>query len=199
MEIEELIARVREGDPNAFEPVIRRFQQKIYLYCCFLLGDKQEAEDAVQEIFFKAYRGLGSYRHEHSFLAWLYKIASNHCHTLLKRKTRWTLLLPLLRQNDRVRSAEQEFTDREGFRMDWPQGLSPVEKELLVLRVLEDRPFEEIAGILGHSTAALRKRFERLKVKLQRIKNGQEEGYHERGPEFLGVDSQIAGSKNGGN
>jgi RNA polymerase sigma-70 factor (ECF subfamily) len=170
MEIKELIDQVLQGHMDEFELIIRKFQQKIYTFCYFMLGDRQEAEDAAQEVFFKAYRNLAGYRHDRDdlFVAWLYKIAANHCSTLLKRKKRWYLLLPLFRNDGNEKSAEQTFSDQADIHLQWLEGLSAAEKEIIALRVIEDRPFEEISRILGISSATVRKRFERLKVKLKR-------------------------------
>lgn len=168
MDIDEQIRKVRDGDVNSFEPVIREYQQNIFAFCYFMLGHRQEAEDAVQDVFFKAYRHLPTYRFEQSFLAWLYKISANHCKTVLKRKRKWSLLLPLFRTYDREISAEQSFVDQNGTEISqWLIGLSPAEKEILILRVLEDQSFEMIAELLGSKPATVRKRFERLRKKLR--------------------------------
>lgn len=168
METKKHIDQVLDGDPDAFELIVRQFQRKIFTFCYFILGNRQEAEDAAQEVFFKAYKNLASYRHDSDdlFLAWLYKIAANHCSTLLKRKKRWYLLMPLFGNVGNEKSAEQSFSDQDDIHLHWLEGLTAAEKEILALRVIEDRPFEEISRILGISSATLRKRFERLKVKL---------------------------------
>jgi RNA polymerase sigma-70 factor (ECF subfamily) len=170
MEIKKLIDRVLYGDPDAFELIVRNFQGKIFTFCYFMLGNQQEAEDTAQEVFFKAYRNLASYSHDSDdlFLAWLYKIAANHCSTLLKRKKRWFLLMPLFRNDSNEKSAEETFSGQADNQLQWLEGLTAAEKEILALRVIEDRPFEEISGILGISSATVRKRFERIKVKLKR-------------------------------
>ncbi|QGQ99439.1 sigma-70 family RNA polymerase sigma factor [Paenibacillus psychroresistens] len=176
MEIEELINKVRQGDSAAFEGIIRLFEQKIYTYCYFLLGDRQEAEDAAQDTFFKTFQIIGTYDTKGSFTAWLYKIAENHCRNLLKRKRKWMHLLPLFRPESQAKSAELIFSEQMGTEMPyWFSGLTIAEKKMLVLRIEEDYSFEEIARILEISTATARKRFERLKKKL-RSKNKLKEG-----------------------
>jgi len=170
MELKILIDQILHGDPNAFEPIVRNFEKKIYTFCYFMLGNRQEAEDTAQEVFFKAYQNLASYRHERDdlFLAWLYKIAANHCKSVLKRKKRWYLLMPLFRNNGNEKSAEQSFSDQADIQLQWLEGLTAAEREILALRVIEDRPFQEISDILGISSATVRKRFERIKLKLRR-------------------------------
>jgi len=177
METKKLIDQVVHGEPDAFEFIVRNFERKIYTFCYFMLGNRMEAEEAAQEVFFKAYRKLASYRHDSDdlFLSWLYKIAANHCRTLLKRKKRRYLLMPLFRDNGNEKSAEQTFSDQTDIQSQWLEGLSAAEKEILILRVIEDRPFQEISSMLGISSATLRKRFERIKVKLKRNRNQEED------------------------
>jgi RNA polymerase sigma-70 factor (ECF subfamily) len=186
MEMKKNIDQILQGDTDAFELIIQKFQRKIYTFCYFMLGDLQEAEDAVQEVFFKAYRNLAGYRHDSDdlFLAWLYKIAANHCSTLLKRKKRWYRLMPLFRNDGNEKSAEQTFSDQADIHLQWFAGLSAAEKEILALRVIEDRPFEEISRILGISSATVRKRFERLKVKLKRNRDQLEGTRYEQRYEY---------------
>lgn len=183
--IEEWIERAKAGDPEAFEPVIRMTQQKLYRYCRFVLMDNQEAEDAVQDILFKAYRHLGSYRGGNA-MSWLYKIAATHCATLLRKKGRRERLMSMLSamSGGTEKSAEQAFADSAGVRLDWLGRLSPAEREIVVLRVLADMPFEEIARVAGIRPAAARKRYERAKSKLQQnYSKVREVVYHERGYE----------------
>ncbi len=176
MEINDLIEKVRHGDSESFEPVIRAYEQKIYRFCFFLLGDRQEAEDAVQDIFFKTYQQLAVYDNRRSFSAWLHKIAENHCRNLLKRRRRWLGLLPLFRTDGLSKSAEQVYSEQMGAEMAyWFQGLSVQDKKLLILRVVEDYSFEEIAQITDESASTIRKRFERLKRKLQKKRLMNEE------------------------
>lgn len=169
MELKKHIDQVLHGDPDAFESIVRHFERKMFTFCYFMLGNRQEAEDAAQEVFFKAYRNLANYRHDSDdlFLAWLYKIAANHCSTLLKRKKRWYHLMPLFRNDGNEKSAEQTFSDKADTQLQLLEGLTAAEKEILALRVIEDRPFQEISAILGISPATVRKRYERMKVKLK--------------------------------
>ncbi|MEK8130838.1 sigma-70 family RNA polymerase sigma factor [Paenibacillus filicis] len=183
MEINALIQQVRQGDVDCFEPIIRKYEQQIYRFCLFLLGDRQEAEDAAQDIFFKSYQYLHRFDPAQSFSAWLHKIAENHCRNLLKRRRRWYHLLPLFRPTGQARSAEQVYAENMGTELGyWFHGLSVPEKKLLFLRVVEDYSFEEIAQMMEESASTVRKRFERLRVKLRGKKPQREEvtGHEQR-------------------
>lgn len=82
----EVLARVAAGDTAAFEALVRRHQDRLVGVCQRLLGDREEARDAAQEVFLKAFRKAGSYRPRGRVSTWLYRIAVNHCLNRLRRR-----------------------------------------------------------------------------------------------------------------
>ncbi|NLA54465.1 MAG: sigma-70 family RNA polymerase sigma factor, partial [Clostridiales bacterium] len=72
-----------------FERLVNQYQTSLLRTCYMYLRDREQAEDAVQETFFKAYRNLGAFRGESAEKTWLMKIAVNTCHDM--RKTAWSL------------------------------------------------------------------------------------------------------------
>jgi RNA polymerase sigma-70 factor, ECF subfamily len=186
LEEPELIEMVKQGDAAAFEPIVRKYQQKLYTYCYFMLGQRQEAEDAVQDILFKAYRYINTYRKSGTFLSWLYAVANNHCKTLLKRKMRRGLLMRLMRAESKQIGEDPEYRElAQNETASLLVGLSQPEKELLLFRAVQEQSFEQIGQIVGEKPATLRKRFERLRKKI--ILNKQQKEELENGryqPEF---------------
>jgi len=69
------------------EELYRKYSKSIYVKCYHLCGNTALAEDAVQEIFIKAYENLDKFKLKESYLPWLYKIANNHCFNIIKRNT----------------------------------------------------------------------------------------------------------------
>jgi len=82
----ELLARAAAGDTAAFEDLVRRHQDRLLGVCQRLLGDREEARDAAQEVFLKVFRKAGSYRPRGKVYTWLYRIAVNHCLNRLRRR-----------------------------------------------------------------------------------------------------------------
>src|SRR5438045_461431 len=83
----ELVRRFkRDQDAASFEMLFRRHQQYIANLCLSLLRSRAEAEDAVQEIFIKVYKGLSAFEPRVTFRGWLYRIAVNHCRDLLDQR-----------------------------------------------------------------------------------------------------------------
>lgn len=84
----DLIARAQAGEQDAFAELVRRHHGAIIGLCVSMLGDRDEADDAAQEAFIKAYRGLSRFQRDAAFSTWLYRIASNHCLDRLRRRAR---------------------------------------------------------------------------------------------------------------
>src|SRR5690242_3732574 len=108
----EIVSKIKDGDSHSFEAVIVMFQQRIFKLCYCMLGNRQEAEDAVQETFFKAFNNLEKFNIESSFNAWIYKIAVNYCNTLNKRKQKKTFIYNLFNLPNKQKSAEDEYLDK---------------------------------------------------------------------------------------
>ena len=80
----ELVAFIRDGDPAAFEAIFDRYQREILAYCQRLLGDRHEAEDALQHTFLSAYSSIIASDQELDLRPWLYAIARNRCFSLMR-------------------------------------------------------------------------------------------------------------------
>lgn len=84
----ELVARAKAGDDAAFEAIVHHHQGQIYAYCYRLTGNAEDALDATQECFLRAYKAMAQTDGELNVLAWLYRIAGNICFDLLRRRRR---------------------------------------------------------------------------------------------------------------
>lgn len=171
LELEECIARVQSGEVEKYAVLVERYQHQMFVYCCRLLGHEQEAEDAVQDIMVKAYEAIGKYKPEVNFSSWLYKIAYHHCINMLRRKKLQQKMYVLFKPELSTPSPEQELDHRQfsaplAYAL---RALTPEERGLLVLRVFEELSYTEISEVQGSQPAALKKRMERLKKKIQRL------------------------------
>lgn len=161
--IEESISKVLAGERQFFATLITAYERQIYRYCYCILRSREEAEDAVQDIFVKVYQEIGRYEKRVSFSAWLYKVAYHHCLDQLRRRKRRTRLLSLYTMQF-VRNYHEAPDDSPVDKLF--KDINPEERGLLILRVVEQYSFDEIAQITGHSSVALRKKYERLRKKL---------------------------------
>ena len=76
---EQLLARARNGDGDAFAELIAPFRHELQVHCYRILGSTAAAEDLLQETMMAAWRGLGRFEERASLRAWLYRIATNKC------------------------------------------------------------------------------------------------------------------------
>lgn len=83
-----LVERAQQGDDAAFAELVRRHERRVYNICYRMLGNEDEASEALQDAFLRAYQFLKKFKGKSSFYTWLYRIATNVCLTRLrKRKT----------------------------------------------------------------------------------------------------------------
>ena len=145
----------RRGDPTAFNALFRKHQRRIYALCYHILGNAEDAEDACQEAFVKAHRGLRSFRGESQFLTWLTRIAVNVCRSETRRFWRRNVG-SIDDPNVRVpmeagRDVSEEFAlDAERAEVRRIIASLPERFRIaLVLRHFEEFSYEEIAQTMG--------------------------------------------------
>jgi len=169
--MKERIIAVQGGAIDEYAYIVEEYQQQIYIFCCRLLSNEQEAEDAVQEILFKGYSGLHNYTHIVSFNAWLYKIAYNHCISLLRKRKLQSKML-WWAKDDMVTESTEDSVVKHVFSEPITRvltGLSPYERSLLILHVFQEKTFNEIGEIVGKSPEAVRKKISRIKDRLKQL------------------------------
>ena len=85
---QELVARAQNGDTEAFNPLVRKYQQKIYHLIYRKVGDRETAQDLCQEVFLKAWQALPNFKGQSVFYSWLYQIAVNRSIDFLRKRDR---------------------------------------------------------------------------------------------------------------
>ncbi|NEZ41893.1 sigma-70 family RNA polymerase sigma factor [Paenibacillus alvei] len=164
MNIEEVVAQVQSGDKQAYRVILQHYERQMYTYCYYILKNHAETEDAVQEIFIRAYENLYQYNRRVSFSAWLYKVAYHHLINLKKKKIRWlNLIKQVEKQNVHFEIA---FSQHETIVSQLLTYLTAEERHILLLKAVEQYTFEEISEIMGLKSATVRKKYERLRAKL---------------------------------
>ncbi|MFB5676633.1 RNA polymerase sigma factor [Paenibacillus terreus] len=160
--VDEWARQAQAGSQEAFIEITRHFERELYIYCYYLIRDREETKDALQDIFIRAYHNIGRYRGDASFSAWLYKIAYNHSMNVLKKKKRVQRIVDRY-QNE---AALYTYSERESAVMEMLDPLTPSERNLVLLKAVEQYTFEEIGQIMDCKPATLRKQYERIRNKL---------------------------------
>lgn len=170
-EDQNVVERIRAGDREAYALLVRKHQARIRGYCLWTMGNAAEADDAAQEIFIKAYRGLGSFRGTAGFSTWLHRIAVNHCRDLLRKRVRertesWDALREEKGEAAEALIVRQEPVLRRRQLQEALDRLPEQYRTVLILREAEGMSYEEIAEFLGCSLDAVKARLRRARSEL---------------------------------
>jgi len=148
---ESLVAAAREGDREAFGILIDRYRDTAYAYAASLIGNREDAEDIVQEAFVRAYVALWRFRAGSQWAAWLMRIVQNLCRDAIRRRTvrRTTELTP--DRPDQSPTPEQQILEIEGRRVLVESVIKLHEKFRvpLVMRYSHQQSYKEIALAVG--------------------------------------------------
>jgi len=182
-----LLAEAGAGRTESFAPLVERHQARIVGLCERLLGDREEARDAAQEVFLKAFRHAGSARPMGQLSTWLYRIAVNHCfNRLRRRKVLRFLSFSGLGEASREAGAEG-FDPPDGAadpeaalasRERWRRTRAAIDRlpagqrAVLVLAKFEGLAYREIAAALGLTEGAVESRLVRAMRRLHAAQEG---------------------------
>ncbi len=147
-----LVARVCSGEREAFAQLVERYRARIFHTTLRMLKNREEAEEAAQDTFLRAYRGLPNFREEASFSTWVYKICYNVCLSYLERKKiRATVSEEELLDLPAAETPEKLFENREFEELvsHALAALPVVYRSVLVLYHTQHLSYQEIAEITG--------------------------------------------------
>ncbi len=176
MEDQELVSRSRDGDADAFNELVERYQRLVYNVCLRMLGDSGAAEDATQDTFLAAYRAIGRFRGG-SFKAWLLRIATNSCHDRFRvaQRSRSVSLDALLLQSELPSLADgsespEDYALRQELGRALSEGLThlPEDQRLAVILFdIQGLSYEEVAEAAGCSLGTVKSRLSRGRMRLR--------------------------------
>jgi len=203
-----LVAEARAGDAAAFTTLVRQYDRNIYRLALNITGNREDAEDVLQEAFLKAYSNLDRFEGNSRFYTWLVRIAVNEAlMKLRKRRSGREVSLdePVEgNDNDALPREIEAWDDNPEQRFAKSQlqdiltgavnSLAPHFRTVFVLRDVEDFSTEETAEMLGLSVPAVKSRLLRARLKLRQRLNK----YFKRGPS-LGADTGPGNSPSPGN
>jgi RNA polymerase sigma-70 factor (ECF subfamily) len=169
MQDKDLVRRAKDGDPQALDQLIARFDRYVFGVALLMLSDRAEAQDAAQEALVKAVRGLQSFNGKASLRTWLYRITVNACRDALRRRARRREVslenTPLPARD----SALQTTLDRERRHTVWQavQALDAPLREVVVLRYYLELPCAEIGKVTGAPTNTIYWRLHQARRELE--------------------------------
>lgn len=179
-----LVKAFRQGDQQAFNRLVLLYQTKIFNLCLNYVKAPEEAKDLAQDIFVTAYRALPKLREEKKFGAWLYQIAVNHCRNRYKRLSRRGFFSNrslddpdtyLQVTGDESPEKKLEKNDVIQFVRTTIDSLGGAEREILILRDLQELSYDEISIILDIPLGTVKSKLNRARSSLKdRLKKIQQ-------------------------
>ena len=176
-----VIERARAGDSVAFEQIMDHCQRKVISTAWRMLGNREDARDAAQEVFLRAYKYLGGFNPAEDFSGWLYRITVNVCRDIARKRGRLDQFksfeseremgnLEALASSENIEAAAIQSEQQEIIAQALST-LSKRERAAIVLRDLEGLPTEEVARILGSSQTTVRSQISSARMKIKQYRD----------------------------
>ena len=169
----ECVRQLQRGETDAFETLIRRHQKTIFNLVYRMLGDYDEAAEISQEAFLSAYRAIGSFRGDANFSTWLYRIALNHATTRrksLNTRQQRSVAMENAEPASDPHPGPAETMEKKEIRQRVQQALNRLDPEdatIIVLRDLQDVPYDEVARTLEIPIGTVKSRLHRARQALR--------------------------------
>jgi RNA polymerase sigma-70 factor (ECF subfamily) len=158
MEIQDLVTESKNGNTEAFGTIVAQFRQPLFRLAFRLLCNTDDAKDAVQDAFVKAWVSIKRYDPQYRFSTWLYRIAVRVCYDRLRSRKRRATGHLATEYADTTPNAEAELTGRELRHIitTLTQDLSPKQRLVFTLADLEELSTEEIRDATGLTPSSIK-------------------------------------------
>lgn len=171
------VQRVLAGDVEAYTALVDRYYDRCARFAVRMLGNRDDAEDALQATFLRAYRALDRYQERDRFSAWLYRILVNQCRSMAARRAHRERVF--VREEAVLARAADERPNWSGEDEEFVQRvlseLDPLLREAFLLKHIEEMSYEEMSALTGVGVSALKMRVkracDRLRERWERIKD----------------------------
>jgi len=167
----ELIGWVLDGNTDAYGHLVARYRDRYARYARRMLGNRHDAEEALQDAFVRAYRSLERCADRERFGAWLFRILVNRCRTSGARRLRRQQTF-VQDETALMEAAEAHPSERAALREEIERALAqlvPEQREAFLLKYVEELSYEEMAEVTGAGVSALKMRVKRACERLREL------------------------------
>lgn len=166
----DLVVAYKGGIPEAYDEMYRRYNARVYGVCRRMLGNSEDAREAAQETFLKAYQGLPRFNGQYKLGAWLSRIAANVCVDHIRRRSRTAVLTPLEDDHESpdFELGPEDMVVRDAPALSMLETIQPLHAHALKLRNLEGFSHKEIAEQLDISPMQAKALLHRARVSFKR-------------------------------
>ena len=176
----ELVDRVKKGDDNAFEDIIKMYEQKVHSTIFYMIKNESAVEDIAQEVFIKVYRNLSKFNEKSSLYTWIYRITVNACYDEIKKEKKIVSISNYVDTDDGEQ--EIEFEDEKQnvseivesklerkMLIDTIKMLPEESRSLIVLRDIRGFSYWEIADMLNMKLGTVKSKINRSRNQLKTL------------------------------
>jgi RNA polymerase sigma-70 factor (ECF subfamily) len=166
-----IVARVLRGDVEAFRVLVERYRDRYARYAVHMLGNREDAEEALQDAFTRAYRSLARCEDPERFGAWLFRILVNRCRTVGARRGRRAKTF-VVDEGALLDAAIDHPADSSAWREEIERALGrlrPEQREAFLLKYVEEMGYDEMSQQTGVGVSALKMRVMRACERLREL------------------------------
>jgi RNA polymerase sigma-70 factor (ECF subfamily) len=173
-EVKYCIKRVKDGDKDAFGALVEAHKDMVFTVCLRMLSSEADAEEAAQDVFVKAFRSIGSFQAKAKFSTWLYRIAYNHCISVIRKKVKMIDLVDDIPEGE-VDEGEMNGLDkisseeRNKYLKMAIESLAETDAVVVTLFYYDELSLEEIAQVTGLSSSNIRIKLHRSRKKMYQV------------------------------
>jgi RNA polymerase sigma-70 factor, ECF subfamily len=169
----EIVEEFRQGKTQAFNLLVSRYREKVYWVARRMMGNHEDADDVVQEVFVRVYENLKNFRAESGFYTWIYRITVNVSLNALRKKR----LKDFIKFDDIAETLipDEGFTDEPLLKQEYETlleraiaTLPPKQKMVFVMKYYDEIPFDKMAKMLNKSVGGLKANYFHALQKIQK-------------------------------
>ena len=177
----EIIRLCKEGDRDAFNELFEKYENRVINIAYGMLSDRDDACDAAQEVFIKVYRNISLFRENSLLSTWIYRITSNVCNDILRKRQRSANTISInAALDDDGRTKElpdsaplpEEFAEHNEAQRAVRKAISELSdeyREIITLCDIEDMSYDDIANVLNCPVGTVKSRLNRARKSLRKI------------------------------
>jgi RNA polymerase sigma-70 factor (ECF subfamily) len=168
------IERVKGGDREAFGALVDAHKDMVYTLCLRMLTSEADAEEAAQDVFVKAFRSIESFQAKSKFSTWLYRIAYNHCISVIRKKVKMIDLVddvPEGEPDEREMNGLESLSaqERSRYLKMAIDSLAETDAVVVTLFYYDELSLDEIATVTGLSNSNIRIKLHRSRKKMYQV------------------------------
>ncbi len=177
---EELLKKVKNGDVDAFEEIIAKYEKKVFSLIYNMLKNDNDIEDIAQEVFVKVYKNIGKFHGNSSLYTWIYRITTNLCLDYIKKQKSVIYIDEKIQTDDgevdfQLPSEEKlqdELYEEKELKQKLEKSIAKLpdkQRVMIVLRDIKGLSYEEISEILEIKLGTVKSQINRARLKLKEL------------------------------